>query len=192
MTNIEEIVELIRSGECNKDTLYKKIKPFLDFQENKYKGFISGGSFECGDIKSLVWLGVEYAIETFHKEKNCKFLTWASTCIKYIFMNEHKKTQNREIPFDILTESGEELSMEEMIADDSALDSFNKIETKIDGKRAIIALKSLTEEERKIIIMTCIKDIPLAKTARGMGISPSRARTLRLTALQKLKTMLLQ
>lgn len=192
MTNVEELVGKIKSGKESKEVLYNAIKPFLDFQEKKYRGYVSGGCFEVSEVKSIVWLGIEYAIESYHSDKNCKFLTWASSCIKYLFINEYNKTKSREIPINTIGDSGEELSLEEMVEDESATDSFDDAETKIDAKKAIKALKTLPEEERKIIIMTYIKDIPLAKAARGMGISPGRARTLRLTALKKLKAMLLQ
>ncbi len=187
MTNVEELVEKIKSGKESKEVLYNAIKPFLDYQEKKYKGYVYGGSFEYNEIKSIIWLGVERAIETYHSDKNCKFLTWASSCIKYIFINGHNKTKGRETPINIIADSGEELSLEEIVEDESALDSFDDAETKIDAKKAIKALKSLPEEERKIIILTYIKNIPPTKIAEGMGISKGRARTLRLSALKKLK-----
>ena len=185
--NVEEIVEKIREGEESKETLYKNIKPFLDFQEKKYSIYINGKDLEYGDLKTLVWMGVERAIETFCPEKNYKFITWASSCIKYVFMNEYKKTKNREVTFDVVSDEGEEMSMEEVICDSSAQMEFENAETKIDGRKAMLALKELSEAERRVVVLSCIKNIPLARVARGMNITVGRARTLKLSGLKKLK-----
>ncbi|MBE7011360.1 MAG: sigma-70 family RNA polymerase sigma factor [Ruminococcaceae bacterium] len=191
MIEIEEIVKKIKNGEESKEVLYRRIKPFLDFQEKKYMGYANKWEIERDEIKSIVWLGVEKAIETFRGEKNYKFTTWASNCIKYVFLEENKKTEARHISFDI-TVGDDELSMEELIEDSSAYLEFENIETKIDGKKALAALNKLTEEERKIIVRTYIKNIPPTKVAEGMGISTGRARTLRLSALKKLKNAVLR
>ncbi len=192
MTNIEEIVEKIKREGESKETLYKNIKPFLDFQEKKYSAYINGKDLEYGDLKTLVWMGVERAIETFCPEKNYKFITWASSCIKYVFMNEYKKTKNREVPFDVISDEGEEMSIEEVISDNSAQTAFENAEVKIDGRKAMLALKELSAEERRVVVLTCIKNIPLAKVARGMNITAGRARTLKLSALKKLKNAILR
>lgn len=190
--NVEEIVEKIRLGKESKEVLYTNIKPFLDFQEKKYSVYINGKDLEYGDLKTLVWMGVERAIETFCSEKNYKFLTWASSCIKFIFINEYKKTKSREVPFDVISDGGEEMSMEEVIADSAALMAFENAETKIDGKKAMLALKDLSEDERRVVTLVCIKNIPLARVARGMKITEGRARTIKLSALKKLKNAILR
>ena len=159
MINLEKDIMKIKSGEVSKDELYREIKPFLDYLEKKYKGYLSGGGFEYGDIKTLVWLGVERAIETYSGEKNCKFLTWVAVCVKYIFMEEHRKSRKREVPLEAISEDGDDLSMEEMIPDVSAMDSFDEAETKMDGRKAVLALKNLSEEERRVVILLHIKDI---------------------------------
>ena len=192
MINIEEIVERIRKGEESKEILYRNIKPFLDFQEKKYSIYINGKDLEYGDLKTLVWMGVERAIETYCREKNYKFLTWAASCIKYVFINEYNKTKNREVPFDVVADGGEEMSMEEIVSDSTALTAFENAETKIDGRKAMLALKDLSEDERKAVISLCIKNIPLAKVARGMKMTEGRVRTLKLSALKKLRNAILQ
>ena len=190
--NVEEIVEKIRLGKESKEVLYTNIKPFLDFQEKKYSVYINGKDLEYGDLKTLVWMGVERAIETFCPEKNYKFLTWAHSCIKYVFINEYKKMKSREVPFDVVSDGGEEMSMEEVISDSAAFMAFENAETKIDGRKAMLALKDLSEDERRVVTLVCIKNIPLARVARGMKITEGRARTIKLSALKKLKNAILR
>ena len=56
MTNVEELVGKIKSGKESKEVLYNAIKPFLDYQEKKFMGYLKSGEFERGDLKTLVWL----------------------------------------------------------------------------------------------------------------------------------------
>ncbi|MBQ2890089.1 MAG: sigma-70 family RNA polymerase sigma factor [Clostridia bacterium] len=191
MKSIENIVEKIKSGEEKKETLYKEIENFLLFQEKKYIPHAKNSVLDIGEIPSLVWLGVENAIASYEGDRNCKFLTWADRSIRYIFLEEFKKQNTREVSFEALSGSEEDgLSFSETIADPASFEAFSEKETALDGKKALDALKTLSEAEQKIITLCCIKNIPLAKCARGMGITESKARSLKLSALRKLKEKL--
>ncbi|MBR2915973.1 MAG: sigma-70 family RNA polymerase sigma factor [Clostridia bacterium] len=191
MESIENIIEKIKTGEETKETLYKKIENFLEIQEKKYLSFVKSPSLDKGEIPSLIWLGIESAISSYDKGRNCKFLTWADRSIRYTFLEEIKKQKNREISLDILSGSEEDgLPLLETIPDPASLDAFSERETALDGRKALSALKTLSQDEQKIINLCCIKNIPLAKCARGMGITESKARSLKLSALRKLKEKL--
>ena len=191
MESIENIVEKIKSGEEKKETLYKEIENFLLFQEKKYLPHAKNSVLDTGEIPSLIWLGVENAIASYEESRNCKFLTWADRSIRYIFLEEFKKQNTREVSFEALSGSEEEgLPFSETIPDPASFEAFSEKETALDGKKALDALKTLPEAEQKIINLCCIKNIPLAKCARGMGITESRARSLKLSALKKLKEKL--
>lgn len=191
MKNIEKIVEKIKLGEESRETLYQEIENFLSFQEKKYLPHAKSSVLDPGEIPSLVWLGIENAITSFEKGRNCQFLTWADRCIRYIFLEEFKKQSTCEVSFETLSGGEEEgLPFSETIPDPTSFEAFSEKETALDGKKAFDALKTLPEMEQKIITLCCIKNIPLAKCARGMGITESKARSLKLSALRKLKDML--
>ena len=190
MTTIEETVEKIRLGEESKEVLYDKIINFIKCQEKKFSGYTKDKILEKGDISSLVWLGIEKAIVSYNPETEAKFLSWARVCIKYMIMNEFKAQKTEEVSLDLPVLEGEG-AISEIIPDDESFEEFQKAERKIDGRRALDALKTLPEEERKVVTLSCIKNIPLARVARGMGISVGHARSVKLSALRKLREMIM-
>ncbi len=191
MEDLKRLIEKIKKGEETKETLYNLIRDFLKIEERKYIAYVKGRALDFGELPALTWLGVEKAIETFDSKRDCSFLTWASRCIKYTVLAEVKTQKNREIPYDtVLGDDENGLSLSETIEDPSAFEKFSQLETSLDGKKALDAFKLLSPLEKKIVYLTCIKDMPLAKCARGIGITASRARCIRLSALRKMKEKL--
>lgn len=191
MNNLETIVENIKTKNETKETLYTAMRDFLDFQEKKYLSYAKSGVIDKGELPTLIWLGVERAISTYHAQKNCKFLTWAGVCIKFTVLNEYKKQKNSEISLDMCLDEETELSLAELIPDPKSSEKFENAESALDGEKAMKALKKLSPQEQQVITLTCIKNISLAACAREMNISVGRARSLRLTALKKLKGMIM-
>lgn len=191
MEKIEKLVEEVREKKTDKEVLYAFLKDFIGSKERKYASFLSGHGLERGDLKSVIWLGIEYAVETYSKEKGCRFLTWASRCVRFKVLDECKAMDITNTGYAVSSEEDEELSLEEVTGDREAFEEFEKAEAGIDGARAIALLRELSEEERKIIVLIHIKGFSLEKASKIMNISRTKGAITQRRALRKLRSYFL-
>lgn len=192
MDTIEMTIEKIKKGECSKDRLYEQLAKFIEIQQRKALVYTKDHVIETGELLSLIWLGIEKAAASYSADKGCLFLTWAASCIKFCILDELKRLKPNRYSLDDSVDGAEELTVLETVNDPAAEEDFLAAENKIDGKSAMAALKSLSEEEQKIITLCCIKNVPLSAAAREMNITVSRARHLKIQALSKLKKIITQ
>ncbi len=190
MNNLETLIEKIKDGREEKDVLYNALSDFINGQQIKYIPFIKGSTIEKGDLLSLIWLGIEKAVETYTPEKDACFLTWATNCVKFCILIEIQKHKRRHFSLDVPMDEDSETFLIDMVSDPSALDAFSLAEDKTDGKKALSALKKLPKEQQQIMILCGIKNMPLSQAAKELNISVSQAKHLRFLALIKLKNML--
>ena len=190
MNTLETLIEKIKTGNEEKENLYTALSDFIKGQEMRYTPFIKGSSIEKGDLLSLIWLGIEKAMETYDKQKDACFLTWATNCVRFSVLAEINRQKRRCFSLDANADEDGETTFLDTVSDPSALDAFSLAEDKTDGKKALLALKTLPKEQQQIMILCGIKNKPLSQAAKELNITIARAKHLRFLALMKLKSML--
>lgn len=189
MNNIEQAVKQVTEGKLTKDELYIILEDFIVNQQVLYKKYITPTLLEKGEVLSLIWLGIERAMATYASKKNCSFTTWASNCIKYHILKEINRRLKRETSLDSEI-CQTDVSILETIQDLDASSAFEKTEESIDGKKIIDALKILSKTDQKIVILSAIKNVPIAAIAKMLNLSDGNVRNRRFAALKKLRAIL--
>ncbi|MFW6256797.1 MAG: RNA polymerase sporulation sigma factor SigE [Bacillota bacterium] len=109
------------------------------------------------DLVSIGTIGLIKAVHTFDVDKNIKLATYASRCIEneilmYLRKNNKKKS---EISFDDplnIDWDGNELKLADVMGTDEDL-IFQDVEKDIDRKLLNLAMDTLSEREKKILIL---------------------------------------
>lgn len=190
MNNLEILIEKIRNGDEKKETLYSALADFIKAQQMRYTSFVSGCAIERGDLLSLIWLGIEKAIESYDSKKDAGFLTWATTCVRFCILTEIKKNKVNYFSLDVPTDEYGEISLLDTVEDPSAQEAFSLAEDKSDGKKALSALKTLPKDQQQIMILCGIKNKTLSQAAKELNITVTHAKHLRFLAVMKLKSIL--
>lgn len=131
--------QIIAGDRSAKEILIERNLRIVFFAARKYAG--PGAEFE--DLMSIGSIGLIKAANTFDPEKNVRFSTYASRCVKNEMLMYLRRESNVEIvPF------------EEQMCDDDAIDIvWEETERRIDRARIEELTALLPEKQRKIAIL---------------------------------------
>ncbi|MFW5976374.1 MAG: RNA polymerase sporulation sigma factor SigE [Bacillota bacterium] len=148
------------------------------------------------DLVSIGTIGLIKAVHTFDVSKNIKLATYASRCIEneilmYLRKNNKKKS---EISFDDplnIDWDGNELKLSDVLGTEEDM-IYKDIEKQVDRRLLKIAMSSLTEREKKILVLRYgLKKSENTKTQKDvaeiLGISQSYISRLEKRIIKKLK-----
>lgn len=135
---------------------YEKEKLVVDNIKIAYKlSFLYfkkfGGSYELDDLKSTAYIGLVKAANTFRKELNYQFSTYAYACIRteiYRYAKENQKYQNQLYLSDKV-EGTDGLYIEDFIASDTNLEE--DIADMIQNKKLLEEIEKLPERYKLIM-----------------------------------------
>ena len=187
---LENMIEKIQKGEDLKNELYERTENFLSLQIKSFNEYAFAKGVERDELLSSAWIGMERAIKTYDASSGFKFLTWAGVCIKSQLMHELKQSGRNFVSLDEFVDDGQELCRYETTPDPQAEEDFLLAEKDLDSGITDKMLKRLEKSQWEIINLCFIKGVSLKGAAKEMGISMSRAKTLRLTALRSLRNMM--
>ncbi len=149
------------------------------------------------DLVSIGTIGLIKAVHTFDVNKNIKLATYASRCIENeILMYLRKNNKKRsEISFDDplnIDWDGNELKLADVMGTDEDI-IYKDIEKDIDRKLLKIAMESLTDREKKILILRYdLRNSGETKTQKDvadiLGISQSYISRLEKRIIGKLQS----
>lgn len=159
------------------------------------KKFTNTG-IDIEDLISIGTIGLIKAVKTFDVSKNIKLATYASRCIENeILMYLRKNNKKRsEISFDDplnIDWDGNELRLADVLGTDEDM-IYKNIEEKVDRNLLKLAMRILTERERKILILRygLIKSgetMTQKDVAKLLGISQSYISRLEKRIINKLQ-----
>ncbi len=195
LANNEEDYLLSRLKEGDEDVKELLIKHNLRLVVYIARKFTNTG-IDIEDLISIGTIGLIKAVHTFDVDKNIKLATYASRCIENeILMYLRKNNKKRsEISFDDplnIDWDGNELKLSDVMGTDEDI-IYQNIEKEVDRSLLKIAMKSLTNREKKILILRygLIKSGE-TKTQKDvadiLGISQSYISRLEKRIIKKLK-----
>lgn len=194
-------------SKANRDRLIEYYLKFADIIARKaYTHF--GGIVEYGDLLSDAVIGLIDAISKFDYTKGVKFNSYANRRIFGEILDaqrlrdwkarSHRDKEKKAInPVDV----GEMGYLQDMFENSgfeprslAAKIDIEKVENRIDTKNILNKIKgnfdSLTDTERKVIILYYVKNMRIGEIGVRFGVSESRISQLKTNALKKLARVL--
>ncbi len=190
MMELEKLINNIKNGTESKEVLYEYLTDFINIQKKVNLKYTRDNLIDPQELLTFIWLGIETAIKTYSVNKNCRFLTWASSCIRFCILSERQKAGFSYISLNAPIDEENQLSAIDTICDPLAEEAFGLIDNQ-DNNAVLSAFKSLPKTEKEIIERCCLKGNPLSKVAKELNISSTQARTLKIRALRMLKDALM-
>ncbi len=193
--NEEEVLLSKLNEENNEEVKKLLIEHNLRLVVYIAKKFTNTG-IDVEDLVSIGTIGLIKAVHTFDVNKNIKLATYASRCIEneilmYLRKNSRKKSEiSFEDPLNVDWD-GNELRLSDVMGTEEDL-IFKDIEKKVDRKLLKLAMDSLTEREKRILILRYgLKKSGESKTQKDvadrLGISQSYISRLEKKIINKLK-----
>jgi RNA polymerase sigma factor (sigma-70 family) len=145
-------------------------------------GYLRGqGAAEPEDLASEVFVGVVKDLPRFRGDERA-FRSWVFTIVHRRLVDEHRRRARRlessADPEDLLP-FGRKGDVE-----DEALD-------RLEGRMVLEAARALTPDQRAVVLLRVLADLPVADVARVLGKSQGAVKTLQRRALDRLARELL-
>ncbi len=155
-------------------TLYTELAPAV-------LGYARGhGAAEPEDLTSEVFVGVMRGIGRFRGDES-DFRSWVFTIAHRRLMDEHRlHYRSSEI-----LEDAERLAAPEL----SCAGPENDVLERLAATPAVRALHRLTPDQRSVLLLRVIADLPVARVARILGKQEGAVKTLQRRALASLARM---
>lgn len=191
----EEKALLERNGKGDKAARKKLIEHNLRLVAHVIKKYYRQEN-DQEDLISIGTIGLIKAVDSFDKNKNIKFSSYASKCIEnevLMYFRRCNKTM-QDISLDDPIENDKDGSlltiMDTVQVEDTVIED---IDNKINSKKMYEILKSaLDDRERRIIILRYglmgVKPLPQREIAKKFGISRSYVSRIEKTAIEKLRS----
>lgn len=149
------------------------------------KEFLSTG-IDSDDLRSLAYMGLVKAAESFDAGKGYKFSSFSNRCMRneiLMFLRQNKKHLSC-ISYDAVMEDGETPYLELFGEEDPALG-------RVENTGWYDALTwNLSDREKKVVDLVIIHKKSQTAICKDMGISQSYISRIRKTATQKMKAAL--
>lgn len=199
MTN-EELVERIKKGETEKTAeLWNRVYKLIRMRSNKWlNGRESVNGYSADDLIQTGFFAFLKAIEYFEPEKGSSFalVLWfqLSTAFTYALQQNRKEESrdplNRSTSLDIQKGDNNELTLEDMVIDESATQEFRDIENLLTHKQlqAVLypILDSLKISEQEVIYCRYWLGMTCREIAPQYNVSFQRINQIERSALKKI------
>lgn len=194
LTPEEEAYYIIQlaNGDINaRQVLIERNLRFVLYISRKFENT----GIDIEDLISIGTIGLVKAVETFKIDKNTRFATYTSHCIRNEILMYLRKTkkQNAEVSFDepVRTDkSGNEIFLKDIYGTESDV-VVRVLEEYVDKALLIQALDILTAQEREIIVMRFglngVQEKTQKEVADVMGITQSYISRLEKRIILRLK-----
>lgn len=149
------------------------------------KEFLSTG-IDSDDLRSLAYMGLVKAAESFDAGKGYKFSSFSNRCMRneiLMFLRQNKKHLSC-ISYDAVMEDGETPYLELFGEEDPAL---GRVENT--GWCDTLTRK-LSDKERQVVYLVVVRGKSQTEVCKGMGVSQSYVSRIQKSALQKMKMAL--
>lgn len=182
---IENLFVLSRMGDKKaKEDLLKKLHPLIISSIRRYYNRIN-------DYDDLIQDGYETVlkcIQDYDPIKDVRFLGYVKTMLRFCYLNKHKEKQH--ISLNEPVKDGKEGEIGDFIPDDR--DYLKDIFEREEKIRLYNSLNSLTDRQRQIVINYYINNLSIGQIADKMGISYRTVINTKVTALKKLKDLIVK
>lgn len=200
----QEMLKLFkeRSNPAARDRLITGNIRLVYYLVNSY--YYETTAFTTEDLVSTGFVGLIKAVDTYNPSSNCKFATYAATCIRNEIGMALRKVVKRqsEVTFsDIIahvsddTDGNEEDILGTMTRCDTSTDPYEIVCHSDLQQYAVKAIETLTDSEQKVLKLYYGIEYPRSynqrEIAKAMNISQSYVSRLIKTAVKKLKAYML-
>ncbi len=197
MTN-EQLAVFIQQGGNDEliPILWEKVQRVLFAKAERYYSAYSEAlrryGFDIQDIRQECYSAMLAAIKWYKPDKEYKFTTYLNYALKHTIRRLYSgkndalnqaATMSLEQPIG----DGDELTVADTVADDTAAQTFEQIELCDYFKPLYEALETLTERQQDIIRLRYFEGLNARQSAEKLGICPQRASSLEGEALRKLR-----
>ncbi len=140
------------------NTLIENNEAMIIHCANKYKKFANLGNLDFDDLVQEGWIIFLKAVEKYIESENVKFSTYAYTALIYGLLRvinkniprKYKSNSDGEIikvnSIDDLIKGSESTTLADMISDESAFESFQKVDNDLDNKKLRIDLLKMLDD----------------------------------------------
>lgn len=199
MTN-EQLAELIQEGnndellpllwDKTKALIFKKCGTIWRFYSEKLERF--GYSLE--DLQQESYNALIFAVGQYKAEKEYKFTTYLSFALKSVIRRllsgsdvlDRANTASLSQPIGE-NKDGEPLLIEDIVADETATQEYERIDSSDEYAPLYAAIDSLPEQEREIINLHYFKGLTVKAISERLGVSYHKALSLDSGAIRMLQ-----
>lgn len=145
------------------------------------------------DLVSIGTWGMMKAVKTYKTDKATNFATYSTRCVEneiLMYLRKHNKHAKVKSLDTVIHDSGtgSELTLEDMIADESIEPMDNFFVKNEDREDVYEAMReALTEDERKIVEIYFLQNLRQSGTGKALGISQSYVSRLKNRSINKIK-----
>lgn len=170
------VLEAARRGEADAlEAVYRDLAPAVT-------GYLRGhGTSEPDDLVSEVFVAVVRNLGRFEGDE-AAFRSWVFTIAHRRLIDEHRRRARR--PEDATDPA--ELHAAGVVAPGADQDAL----ARLDGAHLLGLLDRLTSEQRSVLLLRVVADLPVDEVARVMGKRPGAVKTLQRRALARLRALL--
>lgn len=201
MTN-EQLAVFIQQGENNEllPILWEKVQRVLFAKAERYYSAYSEPlrryGYDVQDVRQECYSAMLAAIKWYKPDKGYKFTTYLNYALKHTIRGLYSgkndalnqaATMSLEQPIGEGGD-GDELTVADTVADDTAAQTFEQIELCDYFKPLYEALETLTERQQDIIRLRYFDGFNARQSAERLGICPQRASSLEGEAVRKLRS----
>ena len=209
MTN-EQLASIIQQDSESSDllpVLWNRVKKlcfmFCDRFYNKYADSFTACGCEQTDCRQECYFSFLEAVRSFKPAKEYLFTSYLDTWIKNKMrelLGIHNAEKVNRKPLDNASsldaalpgEDGKEMSLHDVIADDTSQEPFESLLDEIADERTREAIREalnkLNERERSVIVAFFFQNKTLSEIAKADGVSCERIRQLKASAIKRLKS----
>lgn len=192
--SIEELVIQIQNGDTRlKNELWERVFRWVYVLCKRYLPYTRNKGYEWGDLISLAWFGVEYAIKAYDPEKGFMFLSYLKYSVRNFILKGLGVGSKRRLTTVSADKSiggeEEEKSLLDLIEDEKASESFDEVERNIALPVVWEFVDKLEYKQAVVVKEIFLKGKTLSEIGKEWNVCTSYVGYIKRQALQRLKTM---